>query len=322
MFKKDATEEERAQHHAMREAFYLKNPAFLNCVRRTVDHDSTSFIKVTRFNLAELKATIDDMREVLKEERREGTSPSTGDTPELTSCCTSSESSGITTPSDLAMLDGSSISSRSSLATSADGPRASVPLEVPFIEIPRFESTASISTATFQALWKTGQPILIGGMLERLKIRWTPDYFIQNHHSTVVRVLDCQSDKDPGQISVEYFFSMFGQYEQREADRILKLRDWPPSADFKTVFPLLYEDFAQAVPFPDYVRRDGVLNMSSHFPVDVLAPDLGRCLIDWLATGLIPLKDRKCTMHSLPTLVLAVKVPHGYIWTLPMLSTL
>ena len=53
------------------------------------------------------------------------------------------------------------------------------------------------------------------------------------------------------------------------------MQDWPPSADFKTAFPELYEDFSNGTPVPNYVRRDGVLNVASHFPSNTIAPDLG-----------------------------------------------
>ena len=53
-------------------------------------------------------------------------------------------------------------------------------------------------------------------------------------------------------------------------------QDWPPSADFRSTFPDLYADFSRAVPVPNFVRRDGVLNISSHFPSNVVAPDLGQ----------------------------------------------
>lgn len=56
-------------------------------------------------------------------------------------------------------------------------------------------------------------------------------------------------------------------------------QDWPPSSDFKDSFPALYDDFSSVVPFPDYVRRDGVLNLSSHFPANALCPDLGKWLV-------------------------------------------
>ena len=61
------------------------------------------------------------------------------------------------------------------------------------------------------------------------------------------------------------------------------LQDWPPSTDFRNAFPELYEDFANATPVPNYVRRDGVLNLASHFPSNTVAPDLGErhtCVAD------------------------------------------
>jgi [histone H3]-dimethyl-L-lysine9 demethylase len=56
---------------------------------------------------------------------------------------------------------------------------------------------------------------------------------------------------------------------------VRRAQDWPPSTDFKTAFPELYEDFAHAVPVPSYTRRDGAYNIASHFPSNTIAPDLG-----------------------------------------------
>ena len=57
--------------------------------------------------------------------------------------------------------------------------------------------------------------------------------------------------------------------------RVASVQDWPPSTDFKTAFPELFDDFSRATPVPNYVRRDGVLNVASHFPSNTIAPDLG-----------------------------------------------
>lgn len=45
------------------------------------------------------------------------------------------------------------------------------------------------------------------------------------------------------------------------------------------MFPELFEDFSQAVPVPDYVRRDGVFNLGSHFPCNTVGPDLGELFV-------------------------------------------
>lgn len=62
-------------------------------------------------------------------------------------------------------------------------------------------------------------------------------------------------------------------------------QDWPPSTDFKTAFPELYEDFNRAVPVPSYTRRDGAYNIASHFPSNTIAPDLGPKMYNALASS-------------------------------------
>lgn len=54
------------------------------------------------------------------------------------------------------------------------------------------------------------------------------------------------------------------------------MQDWPPLTDFQIAFPDLYDDFSEAISMPDYVRRDGVLNIASHFPLNAVVPDLGK----------------------------------------------
>ena len=61
------------------------------------------------------------------------------------------------------------------------------------------------------------------------------------------------------------------------------VQDWPPSTDFKTAFPELFDDFSLATPVPNYVRRDGVLNIASHFPSNAIGPDLGTFVRSFVA---------------------------------------
>ena len=54
-------------------------------------------------------------------------------------------------------------------------------------------------------------------------------------------------------------------------------KDWPPTSEFSKEFPDLYQDFARAVPIPNYTRRDGILNIAAHFPIndEAIIPDIG-----------------------------------------------
>jgi len=123
--------------------------------------------------------------------------------------------------------------------------------------------------------------MVVTGLLPKFKIKWTPEYFMEKYESQGCLILECQTDVNK-RITVGEFFSWFGKYDKRT--ECWKLKDWPPSTDFKTAFPELFEDFSRAVPVPNYVRRDGTLNVASHFPANTIAPDLGPKMYNAMAS--------------------------------------
>lgn len=52
-------------------------------------------------------------------------------------------------------------------------------------------------------------------------------------------------------------------------------KDWPPTAEFRRVFPHLFKDFMAAIPLRGYTHADGPLNLASNFPENSIKPDLG-----------------------------------------------
>ena len=56
---------------------------------------------------------------------------------------------------------------------------------------------------------------------------------------------------------------------------LLKLKDWPPSDDFSDLLPQHFNDLMQALPLPEYTRREGMLNVVSRLPDFLVKPDLG-----------------------------------------------
>jgi lysine-specific demethylase 3 len=52
------------------------------------------------------------------------------------------------------------------------------------------------------------------------------------------------------------------------------------------MFPDLFADFENSIPFPDLTRLDGVLNLAVHFPWNGIVPDLGKPVVtvygNWL----------------------------------------
>ncbi|PVG00557.1 hypothetical protein CPB86DRAFT_871842 [Serendipita vermifera] len=134
----------------------------------------------------------------------------------------------------------------------------------------------------FQSLWSEGKTMVVTDLLTKMKGKWTPQYFIDHHGSEKCSITDCD-DESQAASNVADFFQRFGQYDSRDK-KILKLKDWPPTADFKTTFPTLFDDFQAAVPAPEYTRRDGFYNISAHFPLDTVAPDMGPKMYNALAS--------------------------------------
>jgi lysine-specific demethylase 3 len=213
------------------------------------------------------------------------TPPSTGDaiplvkvenTHDIEVATTSSTSEPVSSP--LLPISPSTSSSELSQILKSKSPALSTNPIIPEDDIP-FHPTVTFSDSTlteetFRQVWVEGRPLVVKGVLDKFHIKWTPQYFIEKYGDHSCIVVDCVTEARR-EVTVGWFFGLFGKYDERDSTRVWKLKDWPPSTDFKSAFPELYDDFARAVPIPSYCRRDGVLNIASHFPPDVVAPDLG-----------------------------------------------
>jgi hypothetical protein len=149
--------------------------------------------------------------------------------------------------------------------------KASAPLgEPPHLAVPTV-TCADLSLEKFQCLWrKGGVPLVLTGLLEKFKLSWDPQYFIENYGDEQCLLHNCV-DGSVAEGTVAEFFESF----QKDSGTSVKLKDWPPTADFKDTFPDLFEDFENALPYPSYTRRSGPLNLASHFSEGWNAPDLG-----------------------------------------------
>ncbi|KAH7332919.1 hypothetical protein B0J17DRAFT_676934 [Rhizoctonia solani] len=144
------------------------------------------------------------------------------------------------------------------------------PASVPSHPVHHFSKT--LLEENFKPLWARGEAIVVQDLLSQFELNWSPEYFIAEYGEQRCMVVNCEDNKDREMV-VRDFFELFGKAD-REAG-ILKLKDWPAQADFKDDFPKLYDDFMKALPVPNYTRRDGILNLASHFATNAIAPDLG-----------------------------------------------
>ncbi|EPS40604.1 hypothetical protein H072_5493 [Dactylellina haptotyla CBS 200.50] len=128
---------------------------------------------------------------------------------------------------------------------------------------------------SFREIWGLhGRPIVIKDCLNRFKLSWDPQYFINHHgHEDCTLVQTCPPFRNYT-TKVSEFFEQFGQFHPTEG---LKLKDWPPADNFSDVFPELMVDFERALPdaISNYVKHSGIYNLVSRFPDDYNRPDLG-----------------------------------------------
>ncbi|KAK4684539.1 hypothetical protein P7C73_g5636, partial [Tremellales sp. Uapishka_1] len=140
---------------------------------------------------------------------------------------------------------------------------------MPFMFIP----SDNLSNENFDVMWNRGEPIIVDDLAKRFKLDWTPEMMIERFGQETCYVMDCQTS-DTKISLIEQFFGQFLETEAR-GKAVLKVVDWPATHDFQSAYPEVYNDFCDSLPVPDYTRRDGVLNLYSHFPPGETRPDIG-----------------------------------------------
>ncbi|KAF8121329.1 hypothetical protein EV363DRAFT_1365556 [Boletus edulis] len=295
-----ATQAEIAALQARREKHAHSNPFFLSCTRRN-EHHAKDFSPMSRFCKSELAQSIKDMEELLARPDAEevpvvgAIDPTLQNEQSTSNLATGAVSNGVPVdPSNPKIPAPSSLGEAAQVLPAGDG--APVNIGAQTQPLPNTYSTESSETSShhtitiadseltedvFRPIWAKGDPLVVTGLLPKFQIQWTPEHFLEKYNSQSCLILECQSDVNK-RVTVGEFFSWFGKYEGRV--ECWKLKDWPPSTDFKTAFPELFEDFSRAVPVPSYVRRDGALNIASHFPSNTVAPDLGPKMYNAMAS--------------------------------------
>ncbi|KAF4602128.1 hypothetical protein EYR40_005332 [Pleurotus pulmonarius] len=249
-----AGQTEIAALQARREKHAHSNPFFLSCTRRN-EHTSKEFSPVSRFCKEELAQAIAAMDALVKED---DANQAASGTTNVADGAQGHQPPNTTHPN-----------SSNGLAPQADATNAQE--ETPSHDVTHLPDD-KMTDEIFRSHWMKGEPLVVNDVLSKFRIEWTPEYFIEKYGGQNCLIIECQTEENK-RTSVAEFFKDFGKYEGRKS--CWKLKDWPSSTEFKAAFPDLYEDFASAVPVPNYVRRDGVMNIASHFPYNTISPDLG-----------------------------------------------
>ncbi|KAJ7692460.1 hypothetical protein B0H17DRAFT_1283731 [Mycena rosella] len=234
------------------EAFSVRNPKFLDCLKASIRHSATDFVLVSKINRATVATALSDMEHLLRYEPSETAAPRA---------------------SDAVISDHTSTSGSSKANCISNGSNFDLPTRT----IQQFKES-DLTEVIFRTLWAQGNPLLVTELVRKLKMNWSPEYFAQKFDSEHCNTIECQTEVNRW-ITVNEFFANFGRYDGRE--QCWKLQNFPPPSvkltlsDFRSALPELYADLAQALPLPNYVCAEGVQNIASHFLFNSDEPDLG-----------------------------------------------
>ncbi|KAI1784034.1 hypothetical protein LXA43DRAFT_902412 [Ganoderma leucocontextum] len=120
--------------------------------------------------------------------------------------------------------------------------------------------------AVFSFLWGHNIPIVIENVNSKLKCRWTPDAFVYSHGQDIVSMIRCPQSTDEAKVESVTVKQFFEEFKVQSRKDVVKVKDWPPSADLSIRFMKYFTDFMDAVPMPSYTRCDGLLNLAAHYP--------------------------------------------------------
>lgn len=144
-----------------------------------------------------------------------------------------------------------------------------------------FRDLNNVDINLFNKQWSMNHTVLIRNVHMKLnKDLWSPESFMNDFGELTVDLVNCFNHRIVPSVKMRQFWLGFENSETRLCDKhnrpmILKLKDWPPSEDFKTLMPSRFDDLMQNLPIGIYTKRDGCLNLASSLPDLFLKPDLG-----------------------------------------------
>ncbi|XP_060860134.1 lysine-specific demethylase 3A-like [Metopolophium dirhodum] len=138
-----------------------------------------------------------------------------------------------------------------------------------------------INYTMFQEQWTRGLPVLVSDVGNKLNSSlWHPESFSRDFGHQIHDLIDCTTSNFISDQPMSMFWNGFENSAERLCDEqgnkiLLKLKDWPPSADFAETLPDRFEDLMKCLPLKEYTHRNGKYNLASRLPDCYVRPDLG-----------------------------------------------
>ncbi|KAJ3283979.1 hypothetical protein HK104_010140 [Borealophlyctis nickersoniae] len=125
----------------------------------------------------------------------------------------------------------------------------------------------SASILEFQPRWRNGEIVVVEGLLARIRVDWSPQFFLEKHRDDYLAdVVPCKT----GEIAP----MSVGRFIKRFLDA--KKRRFCPCTDYEAKLDEDHSaDFLRVLPFKPYAHPRGDWNMPSRLPPHFGSPDLG-----------------------------------------------
>ncbi|GMJ04032.1 hypothetical protein HRI_004072400, partial [Hibiscus trionum] len=155
-----------------------------------------------------------------------------------------------------------------------------------YLYCPKSKDIHSGDLKHFQRHWANGEPVIVSGVLDNASgLSWEPMVMwrafrqitnTKHEQQLDVKALDCL-DWSEVVVNIHQFFKGYKDVRfDKEWPQILKLKDWPPSNEFKNLLPRHHVEFLHFLPFKEYTHpTKGLLNIATKLPEGALRPDMG-----------------------------------------------
>ncbi|TYI94679.1 hypothetical protein E1A91_D02G222000v1 [Gossypium mustelinum] len=156
-----------------------------------------------------------------------------------------------------------------------------------YLYCPKAKDIESGDLKHFQKHWANGEPVIVSNVLENASgLSWEPMVMWRafrqvtnkkSDHQLEVKALHCL-DWSEVVVNIHQFFKGYtdGRFDSKSWPQILKLKDWPPSNEFKNLLPRHHAEFLCCLPFKEYTHpQSGLLNIATKLPKKSLKPDMG-----------------------------------------------
>ncbi|CAG2104586.1 unnamed protein product [Medioppia subpectinata] len=134
----------------------------------------------------------------------------------------------------------------------------------------------------FQIAWLRGFAVMIQNVNLCMKPDlWEPQKFNKSFGRQSSYLVNCMNGSTVPKRPMSDFWDGFEDIDKRIKDdetgeeMILKLKDWPPNAEFRDILPLWFDDLMDALPLPEYTKYNGSRNLAARLPDFFVRPDLG-----------------------------------------------